>query len=937
MLRGKYIRHAAELLVSVILILTMVFSAFAAAPADAPPVTAGGRGRRTVRVGIPDSDMVSPDGKINEAVAYNKDYLHAVAEYADWSYVYVEETWEKCLEMLAAGEIDLLMDVSKTEDRLPIYDFSAESTGTETCCLFGKMDSALSYGDYSSFNNINIGYEKGSELISLFQAHGAEHGVAFRHSAYSSNAAMFKALDQGAVDAVVTTNYYDIPEGHVILDRCMVNPVYIALNKKNPELKQELDDAMTQLFIFNPGFNADLYELHFSHIASRSEGYTREEKDYLARNPVVHFYCEKNVPPFEYGDTAGITSDMLAEISKDTGISFSLIQTSGVRESFEKMLADPEDAAMAVSYNFTWADQHDLIITEPYIKTSVMKVSEAPGETVTAALVRGSYLQDRVRKMYPGLMIKAYDTYDACMQAVYMGNADCTFLNSCQVDYYRSMSAFQNFRYQQIDDISEGISLGISRQTNPVLLSILSKSVMRISGKTVQGIISDNMVRNEQLSFQFLMRHYPMQMAALTALIGGAAGFLVLQLHAGRILKNKNAALIKAKEQAEKADRDKSAYLSLMSHEMRTPLNGILGMVYIIKRQNLPDNAVSGMDKIGTSAKYLLSLINDILDLSKAENNQIQLHLEPYEEQEFKDYMDAVVRPLVIGKKQTLALSVHIPEDYVPIQDKLRMNQIVFNLLSNAVKYTSPGGRISYEAEGTMLSESTMQLVIKVSDNGIGMSPEFRKRIFGPYSQENRRESSGTQGTGLGMAITKKLVECMDGSISVDSVLGEGSCFTVILPVRVMRKEHCAKPGAEGGEQNLQILKGKKILLCEDNRLNQEIMETILQEKEISVDIADNGKEAFELFRQSEPGCYAAILMDIHMPVMNGYEAAAAIRGLDRSDAERVPIIAMTADHPEEDAKEHFNALMNAYVSKPVDFKYLFTKLDELIRRSGSE
>jgi len=378
------------------------------------------------------------------------------------------------------------------------------------------------------------------------------------------------------------------------------------------------------------------------------------------------------------------------------------------------------------------------------------------------------------------------------------------------------------------------------------------------------------------------------------------------------------------RDQAEAANVAKTDFLSRMSHDIRTPLNGIIGMTYLARKEKDPDKIGDSLKKIDTSSQFLLGLINDILDMSKAESGGIELHPEPYPPEEFSAYMDAVIKPLIREKNQMIDFTLDIPRGFIPVMDKLRTNQIVFNILSNAVKFTPEGGEIRYTAKGRITSPWHMDMQIMISDSGVGMSEKFQKVLFDPFTQEGRNDISSGRGTGLGMAITKKLVDLMGGTILVDSVLGKGTTFTVNLPVNAVQDIRTAgqmpenrKVGKETSD--LSVLNGKHVLLCEDHPLNQEIARAILEEKGMEVTIAEDGKEGTELFRKSLPGFYDVILMDVRMPVMDGYAATVSIRSMDRPDAGTVPIIAMTADAFSDDVQKCLSSGMNGHIAKPVD------------------
>jgi signal transduction histidine kinase/PAS domain-containing protein/ActR/RegA family two-component response regulator len=385
----------------------------------------------------------------------------------------------------------------------------------------------------------------------------------------------------------------------------------------------------------------------------------------------------------------------------------------------------------------------------------------------------------------------------------------------------------------------------------------------------------------------------------------------------------------KAKNEAEAANKAKSEFLSQMSHDIRTPLNGIIGLNYLLSEMDLPQEAKDNLAKMDASSKFLLSLVNDILDLSKAESGKLELHPEPYPVEEFSQYIEAVASPLFRSRYQSFSFkSGVILKDRSPKLDHLRINQIVFNLLSNASKYTPEGGKITYYVTERPLPDFKMAMHVEVEDNGIGMSEEFQAHLFEPFHQENGSDKAEMRGTGLGLAITKKLVDAMGGKIYVRSELGKGSVFSLdfVLDCDSPEKTN-EKDGSHNNNIDLTRLKGKHILLCEDNAINQEIAQTILREKGILVTIAMDGNDGLRKFEQSSYGYYSLILMDLRMPKMGGLEATKAIRQVQRPDAKSIPIIAMTADAFGDDIKRCEEAGMNGHLAKPVEPEKLFEVL----------
>jgi signal transduction histidine kinase/AcrR family transcriptional regulator/ActR/RegA family two-component response regulator len=388
------------------------------------------------------------------------------------------------------------------------------------------------------------------------------------------------------------------------------------------------------------------------------------------------------------------------------------------------------------------------------------------------------------------------------------------------------------------------------------------------------------------------------------------------------------------REQALSANAAKTDFLSRMSHDIRTPINGITGMVHIAKLQDNPAKTIDCLNKIDTSSRFLLGLVNEVLDMAKAESGKIELHPEPYRTEALREYLDAVIRPLCEEKKIRFEYFTDEAAGVIPVTDVLRLNQIYFNLLSNAVKYTPEGGTVTCRMRSHVLRSGRLAEEVQVSDTGIGISRSFQKVLFDPFVQEGRDDTAANRGTGLGLAIVKKIVDMMDGTISVKSRINAGTTFTV----RIVCDYVPDRPSGRGTDDisaygSGDSLEGKHILLCEDHPLNQEIAKALLEEKHASVTIAEDGKKGVEAFLASEPAYFDAVLMDIRMPVMDGYAATKAIRSLARNDAAEVPIIAMTADAFTDDVEKCLKAGMKGHVAKPIIPSDLYAALEKAMRK----
>jgi len=385
-------------------------------------------------------------------------------------------------------------------------------------------------------------------------------------------------------------------------------------------------------------------------------------------------------------------------------------------------------------------------------------------------------------------------------------------------------------------------------------------------------------------------------------------------------------------EEAIAASDAKSEFLSRMSHDIRTPLNGIIGMTYLASKLPNSPQMADYLKKIDMSSKFLLGLVNDILDMSKAESGKVEMHPEPYTAEDFMGYLDAIIRPLCEEKNLKLVIEADPIPNTAILVDHLRLNQIFFNLFSNAIKYTPEGGTITYRMKEEILENGKLALTGSISDTGIGMSESFQKVLFEPFVQENRNDVSEARGTGLGLSIVKKMMDLIGGTITVESEIGKGTTFHLYTEYDYVMADQLAKEKkAEEITIGDEILKNKHILLCEDHPLNQEIAVAILEDKGMFVDVADNGQAGVDKFKNSSIGFYDVILMDIRMPVLDGYTTTKRIRGMKRADAKSIKIIAMTADAFLDDVHKCIDVGMNGHVSKPIDPNQLYEEIAAMI------
>ncbi len=409
--------------------------------------------------------------------------------------------------------------------------------------------------------------------------------------------------------------------------------------------------------------------------------------------------------------------------------------------------------------------------------------------------------------------------------------------------------------------------------------------------------------------------------------------FLLLQRITQRVQENER--LESRLLAAEESSRAKTAFLSSMSHEMRTPMNVIIGLDRLaLKEPDLPDHTRDKLEKIGASAHHLLDLINDVLDMNRIEAGRMILKEEPFSLSILLNQIDVMFHSQCDDKGLTYVSGISGEPGDAYLGDAMKLKRVLINILGNAVKFTNAPGTIIFTAEETERTDNTGTLRFTIKDTGIGMDPDFIPKLFDVFSQEDATTTNRYGGSGLGMSISKSILEMMNGTIHVESEKGVGSTFTITVPLKTadpsLLQNQCTF-NAETDPENKNSMKGRRFLLAEDIELNAEIMINLLNSEGITVDHAENGKIAVEMFEKSSEFMYDAILMDVRMPVMDGLSASRAIRDLNRSDAMKIPIIAMTANAFEEDIQSSLEAGMDAHLTKPVDPEILCKTLHELI------
>lgn len=917
LLKNKLVHTAVVLAVTLILIFHLTI-----------PVLAAGNDSRVVRVacGINEILYMNKDG---EPEGIGLSYLRQLAWNNNWTLEYVEGSYNECLEMLYNGEIDLMFPIGKDEDPDGKLAFSAYNAGYQQIGLFARKDADIYYDDFQGFNDAKVGISLGANSDILDNYANKNH---FTYEKISLNSKQDKidALMNGNVDLIAFSTLNTVPGGKLvaILDQI---PFYFCTTAGNTELLNEINSGMSEIMTLTPEFASALYQAVLA--GENSISYTREEAERIASEDTIVFGVYSDRLPLagidENGNSVGIYVDLLHAISEESGLQIEVkpIDDGNKLYSFiDDGTVDFVIGMQELRFSQDNADKHlssenitectTIAITQPDYE-----LENAVSPTVALTLDR-TYLESTIQEWFPSAVIEYFDTRRQCLDAVNKHTADVTFLNTWEFNYehknarYRDLMEWENYRFVS------GITIGASRQSDLELLSILEKTIGKISSSRMNDIVTTNL-NNPYKTYTLADRFYAARMPIIVIGLFILVVFIALSIY----LRAKRNYIRKLEE----ANNAKSEFLSRMSHELRTPLNALGGYSELIK-SNLksnsidPDNLLYEISLIDRSKTYLLRIIDDILDVQNAKYGKIRITEDEIDGPSLIENVKNAV--LVEAEEKGVQFSYARLTNYNDTikADGVRLQQIILNLLHNAIKFTPSGGSVKLTAETIEQTENTATLRFVVSDTGIGMSQEFlNNKLFTIFAQENAGTTSPYEGCGTGLAICKQLIDLMGGTIDCTSEKGKGTTFTVILPVgRVQKPSKKARVKRNFSDCDLS---GTHILLAEDNPMNQSMEKRLLEKLHCEVDIADDGIIALDKFKSSPAGYYNVILMDIRMPNMDGWECTHQIRGLERADAKSVPIFAVSANAFEEDVQHSLSVGMNEHLSKPVDVRILAEKI----------
>ena len=930
-------RKSACVMLSLLLLLSAVLPVKAAA--ETAPA-------KVVRVGSFEDTF----NYVNEKGArkgYGYELLETLSGYTGWQFEYVTCDWSDCFEKLKNGEIDIMGGISYTEDRTEEMLFSDEPMGVEKYYLYADLSRAdISASDYKTLNGKKIGVLMGTEPEVMLTEWEEKYGLKTEHVNISNNEDVKQKLANHEIDCFVSLEEsFWAERGISTITRVGESGIYYALNKDRPDLKEELDDAMRALDEAAPFYTADLYKRYFS--MDYTPILTGEEKAWLKEHGAIKMgflTSDRGVSTFDpaTGEFTGVITDYIqfaADCLGNQELEFQLVGYDSKEAELDALKSGEIDMIFHFDQSPNLAEEYHFACTNTTWTSNLMAVTNKQHfneNNVNRIAVPQNKLSLKkyLAFYYPQWEIVDCDTQEDAAKLVKDGQADCF------VTWISSENKYsKKYSFYSVPLVNPVRSCFAVNSGNRSLLSILNKTIKAMPVNMLAGALAmyKSSARKVTLS-DFIKDNF--FMALLVSSIAVAAILLtILKLlrkarkaeaaarKAANDTQKLNAKLQVAVENAESANHAKSTFLFNMSHDIRTPMNAIIGYADLASRHlDDPAKLKNYMENIQVCGQNLLMLLNNVLDLARIENDKTEMEYSVSDiEKDFRNCV-AMFRNQADSKGQTLTVTTQLQYPYI-YADIPHLTEICTNLVSNAVKYTGAGGTIRCNVtQKPGKKEGWCDTVITVADNGIGMSQEFQKHIFEPFERERTSTVSKVEGSGIGMGIVKKLVGLMGGTVEVESRIGVGSKFTVTIPCRIASEDE-TQAKRETNPSDQKCLCGTRILLTEDNDLNAEIAVELLQEEGCTVDRAKDGVECVDMLEKAANGTYQLILMDIQMPVMNGYDAARKIRGLDDPQKANIPIIAMTANAFTEDRQVALDAGMNDHIAKPINMNVLVPTL----------
>lgn len=909
--------------------------------------------QRIIRVGSFEDtfDYVDKNGVRR---GYGYELMQALAGYTGWKFEYVKCDWSNCFDKLENGEIDIMGDISYTGERAQKMLFSDDPMGEEKYILYAdlsNMDSGTS--DFKSLDGKRIGVLLGTEPESMLTEWENKNGIHTEHVNVYNNDDVEKKLANHEIDAFVSLEESIWSEqGISSVATIGKSGIYFVINKDRSDIKTELDRAMRQLDQDSPFFKADLYKKYFT--LDYNQILTGEEKSWMKEHGAIRIGFLSTDPAIffmdkETGQLTGTLAEYVSYAKDCLGnqtLEFVLKEYDNYDELIQSLQDREIDMIFYTGRNPYLAEEKGYALTNTAWTYSLMAVTDEKNfdenEVYTVAVPKEKEaLKQHIAFSYPQWKLVDYDSLDDAADMVTNGKADCFLMGASQALIYDNSQNFKSVPLTKTMEAcfavktGEGILLSILNKTLKAMPSDMLTSALAIYDSTADKVTFSDFVKDNMLAFFVVVGLFVLSIISIIlVLLQKARKAEAVAKLAANDTQKLNDKLEIALKKAETASLAKTRFLNNMSHDIRTPMNAILGYAQLMKDElkgkDLPETS-EHLKKLQQSGSLLLSIINNVLDMAQIESGKMEIDENYARIEDIRQTLFEIFEDEAKKKNLELHYTINIEHEHI-LTDITKVKEIFVNILSNAIKYTPSGGSVMLNI-GELACDEPGYMIVRtsVSDTGIGMSRDYLTKIFDAFTRERNTTKSKITGSGLGMSIVKKYVDLLGGTIDVESELGKGSTFTVTLKHRIADESYYEKKQTENPETCSEILEGKNILLAEDNDLNAEIAEVILERAGLKIERVEDGIQCVNRIMKMPAGTYDMILMDIQMPQMDGYKATRVIRRLPDKDKACIPIIAMTANAFEEDKRKAIAAGMNGHIAKPIQVDKLLSTLKTIL------
>ena len=887
---------------------------------------------------------------------YGYELMQALAGYTGWKFEYVKCDWSDCFDKLENGEIDIMGDISYTDERAQKMLFPDEPMGEEKYILYADLsDTDIGMSDFKSLDGKRVGVLMYTEPEIMLTEWENKNGIHTEHVNVNNDDDVEKKLANHEIDCFVSLEESTWSEqGISSVTTIGKSGIYFAINKERSDIKTELDYAMRQLEQDSPFFKADLYKKYFT--LDYIQVLTGKEKVWVEEHGGIQIGFLNNDPAiFSMDEETGKLTGMLAEYisyAKDClgnqTLEFNIHAYDDYDEMIQALQNREIDMIFYAGRNPYFAEQNGYALTNTAWTYSLMAVTDEEkfdeNKVHTVAVPKEKYaLKQHIAFSYPEWKLVDCDSLNNAADMVIQEKADCFLMGASQALIYDNSQNFKSVPLTKTMEAcftvreGEGSLLSILNKTIKAMPSDMLTSALAIYDSTADKVTFSDFIKDNLLVFLATVGFLALSIIGIIlVLLRKARKAEAVAKLAAKDTKKLNDKLEIALKKAEDASLAKTRFLNNMSHDIRTPMNAILGYAQLmeeeLKEKDLPETS-DHLEKLQQSGNLLLSIINNVLDMARIESGKMEIdenygRIEDIRQTLFEIFGDE-------AKKKNIALhyTINVEHEHI-LTDTTKVKEIFVNILSNAIKYTPSGGSVMINIDELVCDEPGYMMVrTRVSDTGIGMSQDYLTKIFDAFTRERNTTKSKITGSGLGMSIVKRYVDLLGGTIDVESEPGKGSTFTVTLKHRIADESYYVKKHDEGSGTASKILEGRNILLAEDNDLNAEIAEAILEHAGLKTERVEDGIQCVNKITKMPVGTYDMILMDIQMPRMDGYKATQAIRHLPDKDKACIPIVAMTANAFEEDKRDAVAAGMNGHIAKPIQIDKLLSMLAEVLRQ----